>query len=49
MRCVLEMDKVRDIITLINFVEDNCNNAIIEDYKLEEAISNLKKEVMWND
>ena len=46
MKCVLEMDKVRDIITLINFVEDNCNDAIIEDYKLEEAISNLKMELL---
>ena len=46
MKCVLEMDKVGDIITLINFVEDNCNDAIIEDYKLEEAIFNLKKELL---
>lgn len=46
MKCVLEMDRVRDIITLINFVEDNCNDAIIENYKLEEAIVNLKKELL---
>lgn len=46
MKCVLEMDRVRDIITLINFVENNCNDTIIEDYKLEEAISNLKKELL---
>ena len=46
MKCVLEMDRVRDIITLISFVEDNCNDAIIEDYKLEEAIVNLKRELL---
>lgn len=46
MKWVLEMNRVRDIITLINFVENNCNDAIIEDYKLEEAIFNLKKALL---
>ena len=46
MKCVLEMDRVWDIITLINFIEDNCNDSIVEDYKLEGAISNLKKELL---
>lgn len=46
MKCILEMDRVRDIITLINFIEENCNNEIIENYKLEEAIYNLKDELL---
>lgn len=46
MKCVLEMDRVRDIITLIYFVEENCNDMIIEDYKLEEALCNLKNELL---
>ena len=45
MQVSVTMDFIKHVKYLVEFVDENCVNDIIDDYRLEEAVSELSKEL----
>ena len=49
MNVIVTMDFIKHVKYLVEFVDENCVDEIIEDSRLEEAVSELSTELKRND
>lgn len=45
LKIIVTADFIKHVKYLVEFVDENCINDIIDDYRLEEAVSELSKEL----